>query len=103
MAQLARAVHLTDPKTKRSIVLQPGEEPAPHLAALITMPSAWEGGKVPDPVEPDVQQPAGSQPDQLPEPETEQAAPAAKKTAAKKAASKPARGRSAAAEGTSGD
>ena len=48
MARLIAAVHLTDPKTRRPVVLQPGEEPAPHLAALITNESAWEDGVLPD-------------------------------------------------------
>lgn len=105
MAQLARAVHLTDPKTKRSIVLQPGEEPAPYLAALITTPSAWEDGQVPASVEPEAQEVStSSRPEQLPEPEPEQAATAAKKPAAKKtAASSRSRGRAAAGEGDSGE
>ncbi|MFB7592318.1 hypothetical protein [Streptomyces sp. NPDC056169] len=48
MARLIAAVHLTDPETRRPIVLQPGEEPAPHLAALITNEAAWEDGVLPD-------------------------------------------------------
>lgn len=55
MAKLARAVHVTDPHTRRPIVLQPGEEPAPHLAALVG-DHAWEGGVRPTTNAPDTGQ-----------------------------------------------
>ncbi|MER6249373.1 hypothetical protein [Streptomyces griseorubiginosus] len=102
MAKLARAVHVTDPNSGRRLVLQPGEEPAEHLAALITAPSAWEDGHGPgnrsDAEDSDADN--GKQSDGEPK-----AAPAAKKTAARKtaAASKPARGRDAAEQGDSGE
>jgi hypothetical protein len=101
MATLARAVHVTDPTTHRPVVLQPGEEPAPHLAALITSPAAWVDGILPG-AEDDS---AGSGQDQLPDPAAQpkpEAVPApAKKTAAKKTAAKkpPAPDREAASEG----
>lgn len=103
MARLARAVHVTDPTTRRTVVLQPGEEPAPHLAALVTNPAAWEDGILPETGEGerepakatsngDEQDPTGDDKD-TPKPA------AAKKTAATKA---PARGRKAADQGSSG-
>ncbi|MGW0948550.1 hypothetical protein ACWD4O_39170 [Streptomyces sp. NPDC002623] len=100
MAKLARAVHVTDPHSGHHLVLQPGEEPAEHLAALITMPSAWEDGHAPDANAPEAKDGHGEPGDA-----TTKADPPAKKTAARKtsAAAKPARGRDAAAEGTSGD
>jgi hypothetical protein len=102
MAKLIRAVHVRDPERHRTVVLRPGEEPAPHLAALITNPDAWEDGKLPDAQNTgDGKDDTGDGDDQQP---TKQAAPAAKKTAARKtAATKPARGRDAADEGSSGE
>ncbi|WP_033819801.1 hypothetical protein [Kitasatospora sp. MBT63] len=41
-ARLAAAVHLDHPVTRERLVLQPGDEPAPEVAALITNPDAWE-------------------------------------------------------------
>ena len=78
MAKLAKAVYVKDPDRTGTVLLLPGEEPEPRLAALITNPEAWEGGKLPD-----------AEPDK----------PAAKKPAAKK----PATSRAAADEGSSGD
>lgn len=107
MAILAMAVHLTDPKTHRPVVLQPGEEPAPHLAALITAPSAWVDGKLPrlPKTEAESSDAASSgAADTLPE-EAEPAGDATedtKQAAKKTAARKPARGRTAAAEGNGG-
>jgi len=92
MAQLVMAVHLTDPHTHRPVVLLPGEEPAPHLAELITNPDAWQDGQLPGQDKP------GESSD------GKQNAPVTAKAAAKKtAANKPARGRSAAGEGDSGE
>lgn len=111
MAKLVRSVHVTDPQSGRRLVLAPGEEPAPHLAALVTNPAAWADGKLPNP--PKTQEETGQGADGPEDAAGEtpaasdaddQAAPAAKKTAARKsAATKPARGRTAADEGTSGD
>lgn len=99
MAKLIAAVHVRDPERHRTVLLLPGEEPEPRLAALVTNPGCWEDGKLPDSVDTDATGDGGQ-----PEPETEKAAPAAKKTAARKtAATKPARGRTAAAEGDSGE
>lgn len=94
MGQLVMAVHLTDPHTHRPVVLLPGEEPAPHLAELITNPAAWQDGQVPGRQDDSEESDDG----------TKEAAPAAKKPAARKpAATKPARGRDAAEQGTSGE
>ncbi|GAA0695216.1 hypothetical protein GCM10010193_57440 [Kitasatospora atroaurantiaca] len=43
-ARLAAAVHLDHPVTHERITLQPGDEPEPKVAALITHPDAWEPG-----------------------------------------------------------
>lgn len=127
MAKLARAVIVPDPNRRRDLIFQPGEEPAPEYAVLITNPACWEGGKLPVAVKRALAAKdkeseggngegnqgnddgagkgdgSGEVSDDSDTGDTEQAAPAAKKTAAKKAAHTPARGRSAAAEGTSGD
>jgi hypothetical protein len=92
MAKLVKAVFVKDPDRHRTVLLHPGEEPEPRLAALVTNPDAWEDGKPP----------ATGTPEQ--ERGSDDSKPAAKKTAAsKRAASKPARGRDAADEGSSGD
>jgi len=102
MAKLARAVHVTDPHSGRRLVLQPGEEPAEHLAALITTPSAWEDGHAPDAKETDNDDAGGTPGDS--DDGDRKTAPAAKKTAARKtAATGRSRGRDAAGEGNSGD
>ncbi|MFJ1782521.1 hypothetical protein ACIOKA_38080 [Streptomyces anulatus] len=105
MAKLVRAVHVTDPKSGRRLVLHPGEEPAPHLAALVQNPAAWEDGKLPASAEATTEDVGPTETKEEP-PETGgdsddnqgDTKPAARKTAAKK----PARGRTAAAEGTGG-
>ncbi len=96
MAKLSKAVYVRDPERHRTVVLLPGEEPAPHLAALVTNPDCWEDGKAPS---------AQDDADTPPKDETaakgddsEDTKQAARKTAAKK----PARGRTAADEGTGG-
>ena len=96
MAKLSKAVYVRDPERHRTVLLKPGEEPAPHLAALVTNPDCWEDGKVPG---------SKTEADTTPKDETptegddsEDTKPAAKKTAARK----PARGRTAAAEGNGG-
>ncbi|NUP69316.1 MAG: hypothetical protein HOW71_44925 [Nonomuraea sp.] len=114
MAKLVKAVHVKDPDRNRMVLLLPGEEPEPRLAALITNPDAWEDGVVPaaatgssddtgdgagdgDGASEDSGKHAGDVED------APKAAPAAKKTAARKtAAHKPARGRDAAEKGDSG-
>ncbi|MEV7936626.1 hypothetical protein AB0O82_10825 [Kitasatospora sp. NPDC088264] len=48
-ARLAAAVHLDHPVTHERIHLQPGDEPEPEVAALITNPEAW----LPDDPEPE--------------------------------------------------
>lgn len=101
MAKLVKAVFVKDPDRHRTVLLQPGEEPEPRLAALISNPDAWEDGKVPAAAESDED---AEQSSDEPAEDTDKAAPAAKKTAARKsAAGKPARGRDAADEGSSGE
>jgi hypothetical protein len=101
MAKLRKAVHVRDPDRHRTVLLLPGEEPEPRLAALITNPDAWDNGELPGTDGEDDKEPAN--PAGPAKADSPKAAPAAKKTAAKRAATKPARGRDAAAEGTSGD
>jgi hypothetical protein len=110
MAKLVKAVHVKDPDRNRTVLLLPGEEPEPRLAALITNPDAWEDGQVPAAAasasedsgdDGDGKQSADSGSGSE---DTDKAAPPAKKTAARKsAATKPARGRDAAGEGDSGE
>ncbi len=103
MAKLATAVFVRDPDSHRTVVLQPGEEPEPRLAALVTAPDAWEDGKLPDLNDSETAGTAGTAGTDGSE-DSAKAAPAAKKTAAtKRAATKPARGRDAADEGSSGE
>ena len=106
MAKLIAAVHVRDPERHRTVLLRPGEEPEPRLAALVTNPDCWEDGKLPDTAEADAKDDGdgGGDSGGDEEPTTKQAAPAAKKTAAKKtAASSRSRGRDAAGVGDSGD
>lgn len=106
MAKLVKAVFVRDPDRHRSVLLQPGEEPEPRLAALVTNPDAWEDGVLPDlETEPADGNAGGDGPgkDSDGEDTPKQAAPAAKKTAAKRAASHRSRGRDAAEEGNSGE
>jgi hypothetical protein len=101
-AQLATSVHLTDPETHETVILDPGTCPEPRLAALVTNPSAWIDGNLP--AEADEDDASGDDSDDSDGADTKQAASAAKKTAAKKtAASSRSRGRDAAGEGNSGD
>ncbi|MEU6979576.1 hypothetical protein [Streptomyces sp. NPDC046371] len=46
-AQLKTTVFVKDPDTHQTIELHPGTCPEPHLAALVTNPSAWVDGKLP--------------------------------------------------------
>lgn len=87
-ARLAATVYVTDPDTHQTVRLDEGSEPEARLAALVTNPAAWEDGK------PDAA-PAEETPEGDDDADTK---PAARKQAAKK----PARGRTTAAEGTSG-
>ncbi len=96
MAKLSKAVYVRDPERHRTVLLKPGEEPAPHLAALVTNPDCWEDGKVPGTEDHTATQSKDPEPDK--DTDTEDTKPAARKTAAKK----PARGRTTAAEGTGG-
>ncbi|MFE2179324.1 hypothetical protein [Streptomyces sp. NPDC059455] len=40
--RLKAAVYVQDPATREELILLPGEEPAPRLAALVTHHDAWE-------------------------------------------------------------
>lgn len=61
-ARLAAAVHIQHPATREPLMLQPGEEPEPEVAELMTNPDAWEGGLLPAlPVEPDAARGSGPQ------------------------------------------
>jgi len=109
MAKLIKAVFVKDPDRNRTVQLQPGEEPEPRLAALVTNPDAWEDGKLPEAAQQaaDTDGDSGEQ-DKATDGDADadtpaKAAPAAKKTAAKRAASSRSRGRDAAGEGDSGD
>lgn len=46
-ARLAATVLVRDPETHQTVELAKGTSPEPRLAALVTNPMAWEGGKVP--------------------------------------------------------
>ncbi|MFD5899160.1 hypothetical protein [Streptomyces sp. NPDC060366] len=85
MAKLVRAVFVRDPDRHRTVLLRPGQEPEPRLAALITNPDCWEDGVLPGTEESkstDVEPDKGSaDTDSKPA-----AKPAAKKTAARKTA-----------------
>ncbi|MBZ6211638.1 hypothetical protein KVH31_34650 [Streptomyces olivaceus] len=100
MAKLVTAVFVRDPERNRTVVLHPGEEPAPHLAALVTNPDAWEDGKLPDTATPAATTGGGQDSG---DDSTDKPAPPAKPAARKPAAKKPARGRDAADEGSSGE
>lgn len=94
MAKLVSAVFVRDPDRHVTVVLRPGEEPEPRLAALVTAPDAWEDGKLPA----SVGQPAEAESEPQPEGEASDR-PAVKKTAARK----PGRGRGAASKGDGGE
>ncbi|MFB8122128.1 hypothetical protein ACFVG1_13150 [Streptomyces bacillaris] len=109
MATLRKAVFVKDPDRHAMVLLRPGEEPEPRLAALITNPDAWEDGKVPTAAATgddrgdasgaasDDSGNADPKSDDTPDKGSDDTKPAAKR-----AARKPARGRTAAAEGTGG-
>ncbi|MFJ2203209.1 hypothetical protein [Streptomyces violaceusniger] len=42
MPRLKAAVYVQDPTTREELILLPGEEPEPRLAALVVNPDAWE-------------------------------------------------------------
>jgi hypothetical protein len=96
MAILAKTVFVRDPERHRDVMLAAGEEPEPRLAALVTNPDAWEGGKLPAASE----QGDGPENDGTTDesPKSDDAKPAAAK---KTAATRPARGRKSADEGSS--
>ncbi|MFF3976941.1 hypothetical protein [Streptomyces sp. NPDC001828] len=84
MARLSTAVHVQHPATREWILLEPGDEPAPEVAAQITNPDAWEDGSLAasqgEPVQEAVETPFGftgtPEPVSEPEPEPESEAPA---------------------------
>lgn len=117
-AQLAATVYVTDPDSHQTVELAEGTSPEPHLAALVTNPGAWVDGKLPrlPKAQPEgkgtsetseQEEKAAGDGDQAATSDTEddqQTASAAKKPAARRtAATRPARGRTAAAEGDSGE
>ncbi|WP_327413880.1 hypothetical protein [Streptomyces sp. NBC_01233] len=74
MARLSAAVHVQHPTTREWVVLEPGEEPAPELAAEITNPDAWENGVLPEPedqAEDEGPPPFGFAPEESSQPEPE--------------------------------
>lgn len=85
MAKLTKAVFVRDPARHTTVLLQPGEQPEPRLAVLVTNPDCWEDGQVPST--------AGTEGGDVEDKGATEAAPVAKKTAAtrKSAATKPAR------------
>ncbi|GHC37481.1 MULTISPECIES: hypothetical protein [Streptomyces rochei group] len=90
MAKLAQAVFVKDPDRNATVLLLPGDEPEERLAALVTNPDAWEGGKAPEVADQSTSDSSTGDDD-------------GDKPAAKRSARKPARGRNAADEGSSGD
>lgn len=93
MAKLVSTVFVKDPDRHGVVVLEAGEEPEPRLAALVTNPEAWEGGKLPIAAQKTAQaeeQTASAAPSQDDEADDKPA------TAKKAAATKPARGRKSA-------
>ncbi|NUS25033.1 MAG: hypothetical protein HOV92_12535 [Streptomyces sp.] len=106
MAKLIKATFVKDPDRNRTVLLLPGEEPEPRLAALITNPDAWEDGVLPD-LDTDTADSGGKAEtvgDSGEDTPKEAAPTAAKKTAARKtAATSRSRGRDAAGEGDSGE
>ncbi|MGP3737917.1 hypothetical protein ACTWJ9_33580 (plasmid) [Streptomyces sp. GDS52] len=93
MATLRSTVYVKDPESHQTVVLEAGSSPEPRLAALVTNPSAWEGGKLP----------AAATKSADSSPSSDDGERDGDKPAAKRAAKRPARGRSAAGEGDSGD
>ncbi|WP_448333482.1 hypothetical protein [Streptomyces sp. DSM 41534] len=94
MPKLVKAVFVRDPDQHRTVILRPGEEPEPRLAALVTNPDAWENGEPPAEAKAEAPQGDGEK--------EESRASGDAKPAAKKSAARPARGRkSAADEGSS--
>lgn len=108
MAKLIKAVHVKDPDRNRMVLLLPGEEPEPRLAARITNPDAWEDGQVPDAAAGDSedsgdQERGGERSSDSDTEDTPKAATAKKTAAPKRAATSRSRGRDAAEQGDSGE
>ncbi|MFH8813136.1 hypothetical protein ACH4GZ_39055 [Streptomyces hygroscopicus] len=93
MAKLVKAVFVRDPDKHQTVILRPGEEPEPRLAALVTAPEAWEDGELPAAALAEAPQADGKKEEPRDSGDT--------KPAAKKAAARPARGRKSADEGGS--
>ncbi|MFZ3475349.1 hypothetical protein ACODT3_42405 [Streptomyces sp. 4.24] len=49
MSRLVATVYVKNPETFQWVTCEAGSQPPPHLAALILTPSAWEGGRAPEP------------------------------------------------------
>lgn len=99
MAKLAATVHVRDPRTHQMVQLDAGTEPEPELAALVTNPDAWEGGKLPTTAKKTATTSSTSSSDNDGDDSGGGDRTAARKTAARK----PARGRNAADEGSGGE
>ncbi|MFD9792116.1 hypothetical protein ACFWXK_14320 [Streptomyces sp. NPDC059070] len=62
MPRLKSAVHVQHPTTRDWILLQPGDEPSPELAAEITNPDAWEESEAPPATPPTGEEEADKEP-----------------------------------------
>jgi hypothetical protein len=109
MAKLIKAVFVKDPDRNRTVLLQPGEEPEPRLAALVTNPDAWEDGKLTEAAQQtaaaDTDGDSGEQ-DKAKDSDSGHAhkgRPGGQEDGRQERGVKPARGRDAAGEGDSGD
>lgn len=108
MAKLVKAVFVRDPQRHRTVLLNPGEEPEPRLAAMVTNPDAWEDGQLPEPAKEQAKEgesdtaTSGTGTSEDSGDDTPAPQPAKKTAARKTAATGRSRGRDAADEGTSG-
>ncbi len=75
-ARLAAAVHVEHPVSREWIVLAPGQEPEPEVAAVITNPDAWQDGTSAADETPEGS-PAAASPKPVPASKRTKAAPAA--------------------------
>lgn len=101
MAKLSKAVFVKDPDRNGTVILlHPGDEPEPRLAALVTNPDAWEDGKLPTAAKKAAK--ADTADDTTASASTSDDGSGDKPAASKRQATSPARGRKAAGEGSSG-
>lgn len=91
--RLADTVYVRDPERHDTVRLDAGSEPEPRLAALVTNPAAWEGGKPPA---------AAKKTADTRTAKADTGDDSGTKQDARKASTSPARGRKAAGEGSSG-